>query len=346
MKKVSRSDKQYKEIEKFKDYELTQCIAYEMAIRNPKIKELIAKRDASDVLNNFDEKWMDKLNKIKTAEEEDTLMLEFIDAVPGREDEWWAQHKLQEDIKYKCFFHIPKQSKSIINEMMENKYYIDSVSRDTQRAQIEKSSLVNFDSHKSCFLDDGTVKTASGGTIKYAKLFPGLSRQIPTIPIDINKEIDIPLNLALPAKELLAYVETIKTNYDKSHGEVFQAATPLSSASEIDKEIFSIRIKVKKKGSDFKLKIPEKSQQEVYADLFFMYDVDVCTAIAKKGDKLEHFRSQMIDYYAQKVARYHGLKDKDDVSYHIGSPREQTVRECIKMMHSYIDDYGYKKLLV
>lgn len=29
-----RSDKQYKEIEKFRDYELTQCIAYEMAIRN------------------------------------------------------------------------------------------------------------------------------------------------------------------------------------------------------------------------------------------------------------------------------------------------------------------------
>jgi len=31
----NRSDKIYKEIENFEDYELTQCIAYEMAVRNP-----------------------------------------------------------------------------------------------------------------------------------------------------------------------------------------------------------------------------------------------------------------------------------------------------------------------
>lgn len=34
-----RSDSIYKEIESFEDYELTQCVAYEMAIRNPMYKE-------------------------------------------------------------------------------------------------------------------------------------------------------------------------------------------------------------------------------------------------------------------------------------------------------------------
>lgn len=35
MEMPKRSDPQYIEIENFKDYELTNCIAYEMAIRNP-----------------------------------------------------------------------------------------------------------------------------------------------------------------------------------------------------------------------------------------------------------------------------------------------------------------------
>lgn len=34
MKKIKRNDDVYLEIESFADYELTQCIAYEMAIRN------------------------------------------------------------------------------------------------------------------------------------------------------------------------------------------------------------------------------------------------------------------------------------------------------------------------
>ena len=36
-----RDDLIYKEIEEFQDYELTNCIAYEMAIRNEDIKKLL-----------------------------------------------------------------------------------------------------------------------------------------------------------------------------------------------------------------------------------------------------------------------------------------------------------------
>ena len=41
MKLPNRNDKVYKEIERFKDYELTNCIVYEMAIRNEYVKELM-----------------------------------------------------------------------------------------------------------------------------------------------------------------------------------------------------------------------------------------------------------------------------------------------------------------
>lgn len=36
-----RDDLIYKEIQKFQNYELTNCIAYEMAIRNTEVKELL-----------------------------------------------------------------------------------------------------------------------------------------------------------------------------------------------------------------------------------------------------------------------------------------------------------------
>ena len=38
-----RDDSNYKEIEEFQDYELTNCIAYEMAIRNTELKKLLKK---------------------------------------------------------------------------------------------------------------------------------------------------------------------------------------------------------------------------------------------------------------------------------------------------------------
>ena len=42
---LPRNHKQYKEIENFKTYELTPCIAYEMAIRNQDVKDLLKKYD-------------------------------------------------------------------------------------------------------------------------------------------------------------------------------------------------------------------------------------------------------------------------------------------------------------
>ena len=38
-----RDDLIYKEIEEFQDYELTNCVAYEMAIRNENISALVNK---------------------------------------------------------------------------------------------------------------------------------------------------------------------------------------------------------------------------------------------------------------------------------------------------------------
>jgi len=49
-----REDPNYKEVENFEDYELTQCIAYEMLIRNKDVCELINQYESYEI--GFDER--------------------------------------------------------------------------------------------------------------------------------------------------------------------------------------------------------------------------------------------------------------------------------------------------
>ena len=55
-KSLKRSSNEYVEIENFKDYELTNNIAYEMAIRNEEVKALIEEYDSLDEANKYETK--------------------------------------------------------------------------------------------------------------------------------------------------------------------------------------------------------------------------------------------------------------------------------------------------
>ncbi len=348
MKSPLRSDPKYIEIEKFKKYEMMQCIAYEMAIRNSEVRELVNKRNSIGVFENLSSQQVDKLLLADSYEKAKIFMLSYFKEDIARVQRLDEETKLDDAIKDLSYFAIPLPPNKMTSRLLENPFFKKSLEKDSQRNQALKSSIIKKEGLgiKKMFEDDGTVSTVKGGTIKYDELFPKFSRPIPAIPTCTSKEIDLMLNLALPTEELTALVETIKKAYDKSSGEVFQVLTPLISAANIDREIFTIRIKVKKKGSKTKLGMPEKSQQEVYADLLFLHDVFNSQYFKKQGDKIRHFQGEMIDYYAKKVCKYHKIKDIDDVSGNIGTPRDQTVRDYVKMMKSYIDDFGYKKLLV
>ena len=51
-----RDDLIYKEIEEFKDYELTNCIAYEMAIRIKEVRELLNFVVLKRIVNDIEKK--------------------------------------------------------------------------------------------------------------------------------------------------------------------------------------------------------------------------------------------------------------------------------------------------
>jgi len=341
MATLTRFDNQYKDIEKFKDFELTQCIAYEMAIRNPERKKLQEEYLKQSFTKNID-KWIDRFNNIETDEEFKALILEFIKVEGINNTIVEENDKLQYAIEEKSFFSPRRESDiKLLNDVI-----ITYLLRDSQRKQASNSAIIDSDSlTESIMNDDGTTKTIHNGIINYEKLFPKFTRPHPVIPKNMSKEIDIKVNLKLPAKELLAYVEVIKKNYDASNGEAFQAATLLTTTAEIDREIFSIQIKMKRKGSKSKLEMPEKTQQEVYADLFFLYDVYRDGSIKKQNDKYNYFCDKLLTYYTDKVCRYHGISDKEDVYDSIGTPNEHYTRQYLKVMKGYIDQYAYKSLL-
>jgi len=345
MGSVSRSDARYKEVERFRDYELTQCIAYEMAVRNPDMKKMIRKINDESEFNHFGEERIKRLENAQNKEEERAILLEFLNESPQRGKKILQGFKEEEKASKDFFFNIPTRLKISFESLSSNSDYDNRVKTSSQREQVRKSSMVADERLKSNFEDDGTAKTTKGAIIDYSKLFPKFSRPQPVIPDEFSKEIDLHINLALPAKEILAYVETIKKNYDKSQGEVFKTPSPLAEAQKIDKSIATIQIEMKKKGSPVTFDVPEKTQQEIYADLLFLYDVFTDETFAKPSKKMEYFHERMQDYYAQKVAKYNGIKDIKKVLYDISTPHNQTIRNLFKMMQTYIDDYGYKTLI-
>ena len=348
MKDILRSDKKYKEIENFKDYELTQCIAYEMATRNPEVKKLVAEQATLWNWDSLPDDDMKSFEKTKSIEEMRMWIPIFWENNPQIRKEYMKYLELRSKINDLSYFHIAAPITGNFYRLLKNPAFNAYLKNPSQREQAEKSkSIRNEDlSIHAKRGHDGTASTELGGKMSYADLYPKLSREIPNLPVNLKKELDIPINLVLPLDDILSYVKAIKMNYDKSNGEAFKSASPVKEILEIDKDIFSIQIKMKQKGSDTKLTMPDKRQQEVYADLLFLYDFYTDSSNKNKRDKYLDFRKGLIDHYANKVCKYHGIKDIDDVSEYISTPNEHTARKYFKMMKAYIEEYGYKQLLV
>jgi len=248
MKRPLRSDTKYTEIEKFKDYEVTQCIAYEMAIRNPKINALVEKRNSIGLFTDLSESQVGKLLKIDNYKKVKEFILSYFKEKPER-TKWLEEETiLDEEIEKLSYFAIPSAFNKVTNKLLENPYFKSYLEKDSQRNQVKKSKHIDPQNLniKNLFEDDGMVKTIAGGTIQYDALFPSLSRPIPIIPTKTSVEIDLVLNLALPTKDLTALVELIKKMYEKNSGGIIQVANPLNVVSTIDKEILTISIKTKR----------------------------------------------------------------------------------------------------
>jgi hypothetical protein len=174
-----RSDLIYKEIEEFQDYELTNCIAYEMAIRNEDIKKLL-----HEIFNQ-------KLGCFQADGKQSILKSEYY--LNCREVE---------------FYEI---TKSILDENKK----IDLLLRTRYFSQLAMSKRENYkiDLTYNEFLTLANIKNGEKSKQIIENKF---SRPIFDMPNKLRCEISN-LNIAFPKGELIAYISKIKDEYDKDN---------------------------------------------------------------------------------------------------------------------------------
>jgi len=265
-----RDDTIYKEIESFKDYELTNNIAYEMAIRN-------------DGLIEFVKKWKEDRRRWNNGEIEEREMRDFDDILyihgfssifdillKEKDNEYEISYKTTNNKFYR------KDDEFFLEE--PNKVFLTDISRD---------KLKNYKKH-------------------FIKKTISMNFSRPKITLQEKTFLDI--NLNVPKKELLKYIEEIKDNYDKNNSTLKSPIELLGT--ELEQADNS--------------KAQKKPKAHVYADWFYIYDY------WKHQKKLDiSDKDIFID-----------LEVSNNDFY-----KEDNIRKIRDKMIYFIDKLGYKELI-
>lgn len=213
MIKLKRSDRQYTEVEEFEEYEFTSCIAYEMAIRNPRVIELTI-----ELLINQHKKFDDDDISKELEKYEDELFLEY-----GIVDEFWHKYHFFEEA---------------------NKIFDDNYKEIITTTDNKSSSVIQeHEGYHRIFhiTEDGT-------TPYYEKhiIFPNFKRpRLHVYSFETFGEVFI--DFSTPENELVAYIKHLKRDYDNdiiqsSHEEILglmpKATDEIKRKSETMADIF------------------------------------------------------------------------------------------------------------
>lgn len=192
-----REDLIYKEIEEFQDYELTNCIAYEMMARNNEFEKKYEElnyyyNNIKIILQQFMKKY--NLDKLKLNE----IIKSDIDKIVNFRTEV-LDNKIKEiSLEFGVYYfndEFNKLPRKLLNGFKESEIRIGN----------------NFDFF--------------GGDYNELYLIP--SR--PRVELKLIPSSKIKLNLNLPKEELIAYISKIKDEYDKDNSII---KTPLELLGE------------------------------------------------------------------------------------------------------------------
>jgi len=290
----NRSDEIYKEIESFEDYELTQCVAYEMAIRNDAVINFAI--DMHNKKEEREEKF--KQNNFNFIIEEEEFIKEYfishdiIESLLIRNKKYKSDSEELEILAIK-FNSLPEKEKSStkgkeLKSMMTkiiNKNHCFLVNDFNAKYRNGKGTLFQGEGFKSfrkitkstSFINNFYYDEDDDLTIeRFARIL--LKRPKLDIPDEYNKaEIDITINLSLPFEEIKAYIKKIKSVYDK---DIDHTKTPLElTVAELHK-----------------INETPKQKAKRWADMFFIYDY-----VAQRLKEIEKLNNQAKQEYEEKL---------------------------------------------
>ena len=246
---ISRNDNLYREIEEFEEYEITNCIAYEMAIRN----------------NSYLEEFIERVSKINT------IFLEYLRGEYIDEMIKYARKKiLDKELCNKEILRLFIEELMLsLRNMGINEYSIGELFKidQIQKYEIIQYAKKTYDKEKinkrsdevNIIVKDGyrieQKGLVSDNTLAFKNdILPDFKR--PFLKFVNGKHAEVTLNLALPLNELMNYIKITKDDFINDI-EMIKTHDELSGINSL---IFR------------NTKALKKPKGVIYADYFFCYD--------------------------------------------------------------------------
>lgn len=181
--KISRNDIQYIEVEHFEDCEFTTCIAYEMAIRNDRVIELVK--------NQLE--YIERNNNLMDSDILDELLEKFYI------NELYLNYHFFSDL-----------INSDEEKNMNGWRWKNNISKKIDKTDEQILSTEHFKNF-SVF-----TKVMDSCIPEQSVLLTNFSRP-PLESFPIIKELNVRLNFSLPEKDILEYIKHIKKEFDKKN---------------------------------------------------------------------------------------------------------------------------------
>ncbi len=329
-----RTDDTYLEIEAFKEYEFSWCIAFEMAKRDPELKSKVTRfikfYKSHEALIDFIPKDRDFFNEADGYRKHRRVQEIFIYGYDYLHQVFWLKPI---DLFYitgdetalkmaETYVHLAYD----IQDQQENERFIIE---DTEGALFESSTDMqneHFFQDKEEVSDKEILEAIEAFDIDptqfkaEVKVSENFTRPKLSIPDTVRKSVQLELNLALPEKELLAYVSLLKKKYDgqkdiiKSTYELLGAQLSDMGFEEIDAEQMYKHNR-------------KKTLAEKCADLFFVYDC--------KSNNLS------MDYTTDELSLYWYGEAQGTSRF-----QERTYKQYWNLAKDFIENRKYQSLLM
>jgi len=175
------------------------------------------------------------------------------------------------------------------------------------------------------------------------------SNRLPTIPKNKSRRENISIDFALPIQEIIDTITEIKKHYDEYNKLIN------SEIEEIMKnnKIYNKRVNYLNAAKIVKyIQIPDKTKQQLCADMFFIYDTAKQNSNNLDKDCIEYIQNELLNYYTDYILTKNNFEDeviKEKTSFAIYDSVIKmdvtTIKGYYNMMKKYIDNLEYKALL-
>lgn len=307
----NRDDVIYKEIEAFEDYEFTNCIAYEMAIRNKEVKKILSKillcqykeSNKIDIKKELHEKFFIDSSIIDYVSEKITFIVlreSYIKEIDTDKTKYYFISELIDKLEFIYEYYYNNELLDDYNHipLQEHKYHNNS-----RHPLLNK--VLNYKVNQKT-----PYTIVEIPLFKRPKVYP---------PDNINYDIDLKVNFNLPKDELKAYIEKIKDEFDKDNSII---KTPLELL-----------------GGDFEKSSNKKINKKLIVDKFFIYDY--VTAMKKEVEESNNLKYNEYEqeFHIIKNNPYLNSNDRNIQLKELKKEFEENVNSRIEELFADIEDF-------